>query len=89
MGLHDLVDSTMSDIRMAANQHRRERIAVTAFLNEMGVAGSLHADCLGLQFAMEPVDPAWAIHVDPQLLASAVTNLLNNAFKYTRAGGWC
>ena len=40
MGLHDLVDSTMSDIRMAANQHRRERIAVTAFLNEMGVAGS-------------------------------------------------
>ena len=26
-------------------------------------------------------------HADPQLLASAVMNLLNNAFKYTRAGG--
>ena len=25
--------------------------------------------------------------VDPQLLASAVTNLLNNAFKYSREGG--
>ena len=26
-------------------------------------------------------------HADPQLLASAVTNLLNNAFKYTAPGG--
>jgi signal transduction histidine kinase len=87
MGLHDLVDSTMSDIRMAANQQRRERIPVAGFLTEMAVAGSLHAEYLGLQFAIEPVNLAWAIHVDPQLLASAVTNLLNNAFKYTRAGG--
>jgi signal transduction histidine kinase len=27
------------------------------------------------------------VTADPQLLASAVTNLLNNAFKYTRSGG--
>ena len=29
----------------------------------------------------------WAVTADPQLLASAVTNLLNNAFKYTAPGG--
>jgi len=27
------------------------------------------------------------VNADPQLLASAVTNLLNNAFTYTHAGG--
>jgi signal transduction histidine kinase len=87
MGLHDLVDSTMSDVRMAGNRQRRERVAVTSLLNDLTVAASLHAEYLGLHFAIEPIDPTWAIDADPQLLASAVTNLLNNAFKYTRAGG--
>ena len=36
---------------------------------------------------MEPVDPALAVDADPQLLASAVMNLLHNAFKHTPAGG--
>ena len=35
----------------------------------------------------EPGDSAWAVDADPQLLASAVTNLLNNAFKFTPIGG--
>jgi signal transduction histidine kinase len=87
MRLHDLVDSTMSDVRMAGNRQRRERVAVTSLLNDLTVAAGLHAEYLGLQFAIEPVDATWTIDADPQLLASAVTNLLNNAFKYTRAGG--
>jgi hypothetical protein len=33
------------------------------------------------------VDPRLALNADPQLLASAVMNLLNNAFKFTQAGG--
>jgi signal transduction histidine kinase len=87
MGLHDLVDSTMSDVRMAGNRQRRERVTVTSLLNDLTVAAGLHAEYLGLQFAIEPIDATWAIDADPHLLASAVTNLLNNAFKYTRAGG--
>ena len=87
MGLRDLVDSTLSDIRITANQQRRERVSVTPFLNDIAIAGGLHAESRGLQFAFEPGDPEWAVTADPQLLASAVTNLLNNAFKYTRSGG--
>lgn len=41
----------------------------------------------GLELAVEPGDPEWAITAGPQLLASAVTNLLNNAFKFTTTGG--
>jgi signal transduction histidine kinase len=87
MGLRDLVDSTLSDIRIAANQQRRERVSVTPFLNDIAITGGLHAESRGLQFAIEPGDPGWAVTADPQLLASAVTNLLNNAFKYTLPGG--
>lgn len=87
MGLRDLVDSTLSEIRITANQQRRERVSVTPFLNDIAMAAGLHAESRGLQFAIEPGDPGWAVTADPQLLASAVTNLLNNAFKYTIPGG--
>jgi signal transduction histidine kinase len=87
MSLKDLVGSALSDIRLGAQQHRREPVSVQSFLAEIAVAGGLHAEYLGLHFALEPVDPAWVIDVDTQLLGSAVTNLLNNAFNYTRPGG--
>ena len=35
---------------------------------------------------VEPADPEWAVSADPQLLA-AVTNLVNNALKFTVPGG--
>jgi signal transduction histidine kinase len=87
MGLRDLVDNTLSDVRMAANIQRSERVPVAAFLSEIAVVANLHAGFRGLQFAVEPVDPHIAVNADSQLLASAVMNLLNNAFKYTQAGG--
>lgn len=87
MGLRDLVHSTLSDIRITANQQRRERIFVTPFLSDIGATARLHAEFRGLRLSIEPVDPSWAINADPQVLGSAVTNLLNNAFKFTPAGG--
>lgn len=87
MSLRDLVDSTLSDIRMTANLQSQERVSVSAFLQEIAFAGQLHAEYRRLTFSLEPVDARLAITVDPQLLASAVMNLLNNAFKYTPAGG--
>jgi signal transduction histidine kinase len=87
MGLRDYVDSTLSDVRMSANNSRRERVSLATFLNEIAVSGGLHAEYRGLEFSIELVAPDLVVDVDPQLLASAVTNLLNNAFKYTRNGG--
>lgn len=87
MSLRDLTNSMLSDIRMEAQQQRRQRIDVASFLNDLAVAGGLHAEYRGVQFALKPVDPALTVTADPQILASAVTNLLNNAFKFTPPGG--
>ena len=87
MSLRDLVDNTLSDVRMAANVHRRERIEMAAFLGEIAVAANLQAECRGMRFGIEHVDAGLVVEGDPQLLASALMNLLNNAFKYTHAGG--
>jgi signal transduction histidine kinase len=85
--LRALVDRTLSEVRLAAGKQQRERMAVTAFLDEMAAAGMLHAEYRGIRFSVESADPALAVHADPQLLGSAVTNLLSNAFKYTPADG--
>ena len=87
MSLRDLVDNTLSDVRMAANLQRSEQVQVAALLSEIAVVANLHAESRALRFALEHVDPLLAVNADPQLLASAVMNLLNNAFKYTPAGG--
>jgi signal transduction histidine kinase len=87
MSLRDLVDSTLSDIRMTAKIQRRERVPVADFLSELALAGNLHAESHSVQFAIDQVDPRLAVDADPHLLASAVMNLLINAFKYTPAGG--
>ena len=86
-GLRDLVDSTLSDIRTAASHQRPERFSVLTFLSDIAAATALQAEYNGLQFTSEPLDPDRCVNVDRQLLASAVTNLLSNAFKYTQAGG--
>jgi signal transduction histidine kinase len=87
IGLRDLVDSTLSDIRTAASHQRPERVPVSVFLSDIAAAAQLQAEYSDLTFTSEPIDPALAVNVDRQLLASAVSNLLSNAFKYTPAGG--
>ena len=87
MNLRDLVDSTLSDIRMSANIAREERVSLKVLLNEIALAGGLHAEFRALRFDISEVDDKLAVNVDPQLLASAVMNLLNNAFKFTPSGG--
>jgi signal transduction histidine kinase len=56
-------------------------------LDEIGVAARLYGEYRGLRLTVESVDPALHIEVDRQLLASALMNLLQNAFKYTREQG--
>jgi signal transduction histidine kinase len=62
-------------------------VPVAVFIEEIALAGNLHAESRQLQFVIDNVDRQLVVNADPQLLASAVMNLLNNAFKYTRVGG--
>jgi signal transduction histidine kinase len=87
ISLRDLVDTTLSDIRVAANHQRAERVVVASFLNDIAIAARLQAEYSGLQFTIEPIAPELTVDIDRQLLESAAMNLLLNAFKYTRPGG--
>jgi signal transduction histidine kinase len=85
--IRDLVDSIVSEVRLGATTRRRDRVSLLVLVDEVAVAANLHAEYRNIQLTVEPVDPTLAINVDPQLLASALMNLLHNAFKYTHANG--
>ena len=54
--------------------------------NDLAVAAQLQAEYNNLQFTLEPIDAELSVMVDRQLLASAVTNLVSNAVKFTHKG---
>ncbi len=85
--LRALVESTLSEVRMADTDQPRERVNVKKFLADVAASARLLADHHDIRFVVEPVDSELAVDGDPQLLASAVMNLLQNAFKFTPPGG--
>jgi signal transduction histidine kinase len=76
-----------TEVRLASGPPRRSRVRVAEFIEELEVAATIEANNRSLQLSVGPVDYRLMIEVDRQLLASAVTNLLHNAFKYTRLRG--
>lgn len=87
MTLRELVDRTLSEVRLEAGTHKCSRLSVVAFIDDISATGLLHSEYREIQFRIEPIDPELSIVADSQLLASAVMNLLHNAFKNTPSGG--
>jgi signal transduction histidine kinase len=87
VALSERVDTTLSQVRLAATRLRRVQASVLLLVDEVAVAARLHAEYRGMELTVEPVDPTLRFDVDRQLLSSALTNLLQNAFKYTREHG--
>jgi signal transduction histidine kinase len=85
MGLRDLVDRTLVDVRLTAGlSERRERIVVADFIAEVQVAATIEAAGRDLEFIVAPIERDLAVEGDRQILAAAVANVLQNAVKFTR-----
>ena len=71
---------------MTAGTIRAKRIMLTEFIEEVAAAARLAAEARGVTFHVALLEPGMAIEADPQILAAVVTNLLQNAFKFTHPG---
>jgi hypothetical protein len=88
VGLRDLIDRALADVRLAVDEPPKlERVAVDRFIADVQVAASLEAKARACTLTVFPVEPELAIHADTPMLYSAVSNLLQNAFKFTRHHG--
>jgi signal transduction histidine kinase len=85
--LSALVERALAEVRLAAGAPTLERVVVGEFMEELEMRASMQAHGHGLQLSVSSVDHDVAIDADRQLLASAVSNLIENAFKFSLPGG--
>jgi signal transduction histidine kinase len=83
-GLRELIDRSMVQVRHASRAHARERLRLAEVIEEMEIDATVVATDRGLQFSAERVDPTLMIEVDRPSFTSAISNLLQNAMKFTR-----
>jgi len=85
VGMRNLIDRSLAEVRVAAGLPGQHRVfSLAEFIAEIKSSAALEARVRECGFAVSDVDKQLAIHGHRDLLASAVGNLLQNAFKFTR-----
>ena len=86
-GLHNLINRSLAEVRIEAGIDVRDRIGMAELVEEVEIAAALDAKDRGIDLSVGLVGPQVAVAGDRQVLAAAVSNLLQNAFKFTRPQG--
>jgi signal transduction histidine kinase len=88
LGLRDVIDRSLAEVRLGAGLDvHRELIDVREFVQELQVAAGMEATARKVMFNVAAIDEGITVDADRQMLGSAVSNLLQNAFKFSRRHG--
>jgi signal transduction histidine kinase len=82
-----LLDRALVEVRLDAGNARRRRVHLSQLLENAEVDGTMEAGFRGVLLSVGPMVRKVDVEVDPHILGGAVANLLQNAIKFTRAGG--
>ena len=85
--LRALLDNSMADVRLTAGLHVNfQVIQIADLVAEIVDSAQLEAQWWKCQFTATVRGKGLAVHADRHLLLSALGNLLQNAFKFTKPG---
>ncbi len=87
MGLKNLIDRSLAEVRLDAGVEHLERISAAEFVEEIEIGITMQAQSRNIHFLVGDVDRKLMIHGDRQILVAAVSNLLQNALKFTPKHG--
>lgn len=85
-GLRRLVDRSLTEVRLEAGVQNRQSVSVAELVEEIRLSTLVTEDPV-VHLDVPAVDEVLTVLVDRQTLASVLTNLLQNAFKFSKAGG--
>jgi signal transduction histidine kinase len=85
IGMRNLIDRSLAEVRVTAGlPPRLKDVRLAEFLSEIAASASLDPLARECKFEVTPVSEDIRVHVDTEMLAAAVGNLLQNAFKFTK-----
>jgi signal transduction histidine kinase len=85
IGMRSLIDRSLADVRVAAGMlPRNQLVSLADFVSDVKISSSLEAQSRGCVFTVGDVASDLALDVDREMLLSAVGNLLQNGFKFTK-----
>ncbi len=82
-----LIDRTLAEVRLGAGTAKPERVSVAELIEEIEIVATIEANDRAIQLSVDAGPRDVAVEGDPQILASVVANLVQNAFKFTRTRG--
>jgi hypothetical protein len=85
--LRELVDRSLARVRLESGIPRLDRLSMAKFIEEIEIGAAIEARARGIHLAVGKVDPTVFVDADHLTLASALANILQNAFKFTHVGG--
>ncbi|HET9993028.1 MAG TPA: HAMP domain-containing sensor histidine kinase [Kofleriaceae bacterium] len=85
--MSDLVTRSLAEVRIDVGSPNRDRVSIADLVEEIEIAASLQAKRRSIRLVIEPVARALEVEGDVQILASIVTNLVQNAVKFTHEHG--
>jgi len=84
--LRDLITRSVDEVRLRHSVRDRSRFELDEFIAELAPAAVLEAGARGLNFHLAGGALDARVDADRPVLTAVVTNLLQNAFKFTRPG---
>jgi signal transduction histidine kinase len=85
--MRNLINDSLSAVRFEAGVREPRRVTVAALVDAVAHEVSMEAEVYGLRFAVASVAPNLEVDVDAQIVEAALANLLQNALKFSCAGG--
>jgi signal transduction histidine kinase len=82
-----LTNQVMLEVRVDSRSTHRVHLSLHELIDEAEIDGTLEGDVYGVSLVVSPTDRAIHVMADSQILAGALANLLQNAFKFSRRGG--
>jgi signal transduction histidine kinase len=85
--MDSLIQRSLVETRLQAGIEYRERVSVAALIEDAEAEGSMEAAARKLGLTVAAVEGSAEVEVDRQIVAGAIANLMQNAFKFTRPEG--
>jgi signal transduction histidine kinase len=85
--MSSLIQRSLVEVRLEAGIEYRERVSVAALIEDAEADSSMEAAARNLALTVTTLDEGAEVQVDRQIVAGAIANLMQNAFKFTRPDG--